>query len=62
MSAEIFKPKERAKVSPSLTGLGEWIEGIIIKIIKNPFLGDEIAIKDNQGRIFFGEKKYFKRI
>jgi hypothetical protein len=28
---------------------------------KNPFLGEEIAIKDDQGRIFYGEKKYFKK-
>lgn len=60
MKSEIFKAKAKAKVSPSLTGLGDWIEGVIIKIIKNPFIGDEIAIKDEQGRIFFGEKKYFK--
>lgn len=61
MANEIFSLQERAKASPSLTGLSDWIEGIIIKIIKNPFLGDEIAIKGEQGRIFFGEKKYFKK-
>lgn len=58
---EDFKIKDKAKVSPLLSGLEEWVEGIIIKIFKNPFLGDEIAIKDAQGRIFYGEKKYFKR-
>lgn len=61
MAKEIFLVKEKAKVSPSLKGLSDWIEGVIIKIIKNPFLGEEIAIKDEQGRIFFGEKKYFKK-
>jgi hypothetical protein len=61
MDEVTFKPKQKAKVSPSLTGLSEWIEGVIIKIIKNPFLGDEIAIQDEQGRIYFGEKKYFKK-
>lgn len=61
MKEEAFKVKEKVKVSPSLSGLGEWVEGIIIKIFKNPFLGEEIAIKDSQGRIFYGEKKYFKR-
>ncbi len=59
MSKEFFKVEERAKVSPLLSGFEDWIEGVIIKIFKNPFLGDEIAVKDNQGRIFFGEKKYF---
>lgn len=49
-----------AKVSPAITGLDNWIEGEIITIRMNPFLGLEIAIKDKLGRIFFGEEKYFK--
>lgn len=56
-----FRVKERAKVSPSLSGLSEWIEGVIIKIFKNPFLGEELAVQDENGRIFYGEKKYFKK-
>lgn len=56
-----FKIDEKAKVSPVISGLNDWVEGIIIKIFKNPFLGDEIAIKDEHGRIFFGEKKYFRK-
>ena len=50
----------RVKVSPDITGLSEWIEGIMINIRNNPFLGKEVAIKDSLGRIFFGEEKYFK--
>lgn len=50
------------KVSPDLTQLKEWITGEIIKVRENPFIGTEIAIKDNTGRIFFGEKIYFKTI
>lgn len=52
----------RVKVSPDITGLSEWIEGIIINIRNNPFLGKEVAIKDSLGRIFFGEEKYFKTV
>lgn len=55
-----FKEGEIVKVSPNLTLLKEWIEGRIIKIRKNPFLGIEIAIEDDSGRIFFGEQEYFK--
>jgi hypothetical protein len=55
-----MKTGEKVKVSPELTGLEEWIEGVVINIRKNPFLGLEIAIKDNLGRIFFGEKQFFK--
>lgn len=61
MKQEVFNLKEKAKISPLLSDLEDWIEGVIIKIFKNPFLGEEIAIKDAQGRIFFGEKKYFKK-
>ena len=55
-----MKEGDKAKASPELTGLTEWVEGIVIKVRNNPFLGTEIAIKDNLGRIFFGEAKYFK--
>ena len=57
---ETFKVGDIVEVSPGLTLLKEWISGIVIKIFKNPFIGDEIAIKDDQGRIFFGEKEFFK--
>lgn len=59
---EIFKIGDEVKVSPGLTALTEWLTGTIIKIFKNPFLGGQIAIKDSQGRIFFGTKDYFKLI
>jgi hypothetical protein len=52
----------KAKVSPKLTGLNDWVEGVIIDVEKNPFKGIVIAIKDRMGRIFFGEQKYFKTI
>ena len=59
---EIFKVGDIVEVSPELTLLKEWISGIVIKIFKNPFIGDEIAIKDDLGRIFFGEKEFFKPV
>lgn len=57
-----MKEGDKAKVSPTLTGIPEWIEGTVIKVRSNPFIGTEIAIKDNLGRIFFGEAKNFKPI
>ncbi|MDV3794398.1 hypothetical protein CMU23_06950 [Elizabethkingia anophelis] len=57
-----MKIGDKAKADPNLTGLEDWREGIIIDIIENPFLGEEIAIKDDSGRIFFGEAKYFKSV
>ncbi|MDR3093443.1 MAG: hypothetical protein LBU62_02225 [Bacteroidales bacterium] len=49
---------DTAKANPDLTGLDEWIEGIDIE--NNPFKGIVIAIKDNLGRIFFGQEQYFQ--
>ncbi len=59
MEGKQIKEGDKAKVSPVLTGEKEWIEGEVIDIENNPFKGIVIAIKDNLGRIFFGESKYF---
>jgi len=65
--AEIFKIIKKymktgdiAKVDPKLTGLNDWVEGIVIDIENNPFKGTVVAIKDTLNRIFYGEEKYFK--
>jgi hypothetical protein len=55
-----MKTGDKAKVDPNLTGMDEWIEGIVIDVKNNPFKGTIIAIKDNLNRIFFGEEKFFK--
>lgn len=51
-----------AMIDPKSTGLKNWIEGVIIKIRNNPFIGKEIAIKDSSGAIYFDAEKYFKLI
>ncbi|WP_457272649.1 hypothetical protein [Pedobacter sp. UYEF25] len=53
---------EKAKVNPVLSGLSDWLEGVIIKIFKNPFLGEEVAVRDDKEQIYYGEKKYFKEL
>lgn len=57
-----MKTGDKAKADPKLTGLNEWVEGVVIDVEKNPFKGLVIAIKDHLGRIFFGEEKYFKTV
>ena len=57
-----MKTGDKALIDPKVTGLNVWIEGIIIKIRNNPFLGKEIAIKDNKGNIYFESAKYFKLV
>ena len=48
--------------STDLTGLHEPLAAKIIKIRNNPFIGTEIAVKDDQGRIFFGPERFFERL
>lgn len=57
-----MKTGDQAQVDPKLTGLDEWVDGVVIDTENNPFKGLVIAIKDKLGRIFFGEAKYFKPI
>lgn len=56
-----MKTGDKAIVDPKLTGLDKWVEGKVIDIENNPFKGTVIAIIDVNGRIFFGEEKYFKK-
>lgn len=56
-----MKPRigDKMKVSPQLTAQSEWVEGEVIDVEQNPFLGIVISIKDKLGRIFFGQSRYF---
>ena len=48
-----MKEGDNAKISPRITGEQDWIEGEIIDIENNPFIGVVISIKDKLGGIFF---------
>ena len=58
----IMSKGQYAVVSPELTGLSESIKGEVINVRENPFLGQEIAVRDADGRIYFGESRYFTAI
>ena len=47
------------KVSPQLTDQADWIDGEVIDVEHNPFMGLVISIKDKLGRIFFGQSRFF---
>ena len=59
-----MEPKvgDRMQVSPQLTAQPDWVEGEVIDVEHNPFLGLVISIKDKLGRIFFGQIRYFLAI
>lgn len=58
----IMSKGQYAIVSPELSGLSEGIKGVVINVRQNPFLGQEIAVRDDSGRIYFGESKYFTAV
>jgi len=47
-------------ISPDLTGLTKWTEGIIIEIENNTFNGIVIAAETKDKNVFFGRKDMFK--
>ena len=57
----MMEPKigDRMKVSPQLTDQPDWIDGEVIDVEHNPFMGLIISIKDKLGRIFFGQSRFF---
>ena len=57
-----MKVGERVTVSPDLTGLDAWYEGIIVDIENNRFNGIVISIKLDDGRIFFGQERFFQSL
>ncbi|MFN3641233.1 MAG: hypothetical protein ACK4UK_09955 [Flavobacterium sp.] len=57
-----MKTGDKAIIDPRLTGFKNWIEGVVIKIRNNPFIGTEIAVKDANGVIYFDSEKYFKPV
>lgn len=61
LSIVYMEPKigDRMKVSPQLTDQADWIDGEVIDVEHNPFMGLVISIKDKLGRIFFGQSRFF---
>ena len=56
-----MEPKigDRMKASPQLTAQPDWVEGEVIDVEHNPFLGLVISIKDKLRRFFFGKSRLF---
>lgn len=57
-----MKIGRKVKVSPALSKLNKWVEGKIVKVFRDPFFGEEVAVKDKLGRFFYGERKHLRVI
>jgi hypothetical protein len=47
-------------ISPDLTGLSQWEEGIVIEVENNTFNGIVVAAETKDRDIFFGTKDLFQ--
>ena len=57
---DYFKMGDRALISPVWTGLNDWVEGNIIDVENNTYNGIVLTIKADDGRMFFGQLRFFK--
>lgn len=53
---------EQILISPDLTQSSNWIEGKIIEMEDNPFVGTVISAETPDGNVFFGRMDSFKKI
>ena len=62
MTATMIGTGENVLISPDLTGLTNWTEGVVIEVENNTFNGIVIAAETKDRNVFFGRKDLFKTI
>jgi len=60
MTETMIETGENVLISPDLTGLTNWTEGIVIEIEKNTFNGIVVAAETRDRNVFFGRIDLFK--
>ena len=48
-------------ISPDVTHKPDWVEGRIIEVEENPFVGTVISAETEDRDIFFGKDCYFRK-
>jgi hypothetical protein len=62
MTATKIDTGDDVLISPDLTGLTQWTEGIVIEVKNNTFNGIVIAAETKDRNVFFGRKDLFQTI
>nr|WP_185124564.1 transcriptional regulator [Ornithobacterium rhinotracheale] len=57
-----FKVGERVLISPEVTHKENWIEGVVIDVEDNPFVGFVISAETKDENIYFEKEYLFKKI
>lgn len=58
----MMKIGDKVLISPQVTGREDWIEGTVLQIEDNPFVGIVITAKSDDGETFFEKEYLFKKI
>jgi len=60
MAVKMIETGDNVLISPDLTGLANWMDGIVIEVENNTFNGIVIAAETKDKDVFFGRKDLFK--
>jgi hypothetical protein len=55
-----IKTGDKVLISPDLTGLSQWEEGVVIEVENNIFNGVVIAAETKDRNVFFGTEDLFQ--
>ncbi len=57
-----FKLGDKVRIAPQVTHYQDWVEGIVIDVEDNPFVGYVITAKTKEGVLFFEKEYLFETI
>lgn len=57
----IFNIGDKVLISPDITQADVWVEGYVVEIEDNPFVGIVITAKTSNGLYYFEKEELFKR-
>lgn len=57
-----MKKGDKVRISPDITLLDEWVDGVIIEIENNRFNGSVITAETPAGAVYFGPAKFFEPV
>jgi hypothetical protein len=60
MTVKMIETGENILISPDLTGLTNWAEGVVVEVENNTFNGIVIAAETKDRNVFFGRQDLFK--
>lgn len=58
----MMKVGDKVLISPDLTLQKEWLEGTVIQVENNPFVGIVISAETEDRNVFFGQEDLFKLV